>query len=113
MRVMPLNFKPKIKLSICKIAFFIFLFYTNNSILYSQSKTVKAAETKKTLLDEEKDKLREAQSKAVFEHQYSIQSKDAKKRIKKNWKLTNQYYKRKLGQTFWQKIFCKSKKRKT
>lgn len=69
-----------------------------------QKKAEKAKEAKRL-------KTEEYQQKLVQRH-YDIQSKEVKKRIKKNNKQTEKYYKKKLNQTFWGNLFKKKNKYK-
>jgi hypothetical protein len=78
----------------------------------AQKNDAKKIEDRKEQLRMEREKAAEAQHEAGLKHQYEIQTKSVQKRMKQNLRSTNKYYDRKLGLTFFQKLFSCKKKRK-
>ena len=102
---------PKINLSNGKLILLSVLFYFIFSDLNGQNKAEKASQKKKEKLEIENEKAAEERSKALIEHQIEIQGKKTQKRMRENMEMTNKYYKRKLGKTFFQQL-CKKKRKK-
>ena len=69
-------------------------------------------EKKKEEISEAKRKASIAIRDARLKHHLEIQTKKVHRRMKKNLQLTNNYYSRKLHQTFFQRLFHWGRKRK-
>ena len=65
---------------------------------------------KKEQKELEKERLEEEKHKRDIQYQLSIQSKIARKRMIEGRKKTDKYYKKKLGQTFFQRLCPKKRK---
>ena len=104
------RFVPKIILTNGKIVFLSVLFCGLFYYASAQSKAEKAAEKKNEQLQLEKEKAEESKKDAFLNHQLQIQGKKTQKRMKENMQLTDNYYKRKLGKTFFQKLFKKKRR---
>jgi hypothetical protein len=101
----------KINVTNGKLILLSVLFYFMLSIAMGQNKAEKAAQKKNDKTDIENEKADEERSKALLEHQIEIQGKKTQKRMRENIDMTNHYYKRKLGKTFFQRL-CKKKRKK-
>jgi Tfp pilus assembly protein PilN len=99
----------KIIFNNCKRILFIAFFCIFCLHISAQSKKVKEANRKKEALTEEQSQAAQEQYEKNLQHQYDIQSKATKKRMQDNKKSTDKYYKKKLGQSFFQRIFKKKR----
>jgi hypothetical protein len=100
----------KIKFYNGKKALFILFFCAFYCYGYCQSKKVKEAIKKQEQRQEKKDQSSDDQYEGKLKHQFEIQSKIAQTRMLQNKKVTDKYYKKKLGQTFFQRICPKKRK---
>jgi hypothetical protein len=80
-------------------------------VCFGQNQKKQVQEDKKEQLEMEQEKALETKRAAFLAHQLTIQSKATQKRMKANFKMTDRYYKRKMGQTLFQKLFVKKRKR--
>jgi hypothetical protein len=107
---MPVIFHSTIIQRYFKTTGFIILlsFIYLNSCAYKNA-AVKAE--KKTEQIKQKQLKAEEQSLAASKkHHYSIQTKKVKERMKENDKKTNSYYNKKLGRSFFSRMFGKKKR---
>jgi hypothetical protein len=109
---MAFNFGPKINVRISKKAYIYLILCLLPVFINAQKKDAKKIEERKEQLRIEREKAAEVQREAGLKHHFEIQTKNVQKRMKQNIRSTNKYYNRKLGLTFFQKLFPEKKKRK-
>jgi hypothetical protein len=64
-----------------------------------------SSEKKKPNTEKELEKINQKKEEAFIKHQYSIQTKEVQKRMKRSERMTEKYYQRQMGKTWWQR-FC-------
>jgi hypothetical protein len=72
--------------------------------VYAQSSAVKDAEKKKREKEEQEVEAYNKAQKEGLTHKVSIQPKEVQKRMKKSKRVTDKFYKKKLKQTWWQRM---------
>jgi hypothetical protein len=109
---MAFNFGHKINLRIENKAYIYLIICLLPVLTYAQKNDPRKIEERKEQLRIEREKAEEAQYEALLKLHSDIQTKKVQKRMKQNLRMTNNYYNRKLGLTFFQKLFSDKKKRK-
>jgi hypothetical protein len=108
---MTINFGFKINVSIPnKVYIYIILCFLPITVI-AQKNDAKKVEKRKEELRIKREQAAEAERDKNLKHHFDIQTKNVQKRMKQNQKLTNNYYKKKLGLTFFEKLFCHKKKK--
>ena len=79
--------------------------------IFGQTNKSKEAIKKAELQKEERERIAEDEYQKALQHKFEIQSKKTKKRMLENKKRTDNFYKKKLGQTFFQQLCPKKRKR--
>jgi hypothetical protein len=106
------RFVPKFNLYICKIVLSITLFCVLYFPLQAQNKTANRAVTKKEQLKKAREEEYERSYRKALKHQFRIQGKQAQKRMKKDKRITNNYYNKKLGNNCLKRYLFNRKRRK-
>ncbi len=92
---------------VCFIVLFSFLF----SGLSAQNDAAAKAEKKKKQIETEQQKKADAALEAAKKHHFDMQTKKVQKRMKEDERKTDKYYNKKLGHSFFSKLFGKKKRK--
>ena len=107
-------FVPKFNFYNWKIILSITLFCVIYSYLPAQDRAARKAEKRQEQLKKEREEEFEKSYRKALDHQLEIQGKQAQKRMKKDKKIIDNYYNKKLDNSSWKKYwFNRNRKKKS